>query len=197
MNNLLIDVTEETLRELEDRNLTYEEMIKTLGLQINKSFLSQKFKKYGIHHKNKAERLESQVLTTEGSVRFLANKFKVSPNTIRKIQMKDKSKMTTLEITHTKTKAIFEIKGHSNYAPYGKDIVCSSISTLTISMINICNFHNMVENYSAESGYSKVELKCKGKNQKKLCYIFEEMFKDVANQYPRNFEVVYSSEKQL
>ena len=39
MNNLLIDVTEETLRELEDRNLTYEEMIKTLGLQINKSFL--------------------------------------------------------------------------------------------------------------------------------------------------------------
>lgn len=197
MNNTLIDLDYETLSDLENRNLTYEEMIKELGLNIGKSFLSQKFAKYGIHHKNKAERLEAQVLATEGSIRFLARKYKVSPNTIRKIQMKDRSKMTTLEITQTKSNATFEIKGHSNFAPYGKDIVCASISTLVITMINICNFHNMVESYSVEDGRAKIVVKHRGKKQKELANLFEEMFKDISHQYPRNFEVVYSSDKPL
>lgn len=197
MSNTLIELDYETLLELENRNLSYEEMIKTLGLKIGKSFLSQKFAKYGIHHKSKAERLEAQVLASDGSIRFLARKYKVSPNTIRKIQMKDRSKMTTLEITRTKINAIFEIKGHSNFAPYGKDIVCASISTLVIAMINICNFHNMVESYFVEDGMAKIVLKHRGKNQKQITHLFEEMFKDISYQYPRNFEVVYSSDKPL
>lgn len=187
MTNINIDY--ETLNDLENQNLSYEEMINTLGLHISKSFLARKFKEFNIKHKTKAERLEQQILTTEGSVRFLARKFNVSPNTIQKIKQKDKNKMTTLEITETKSTTTFKIKGHSNYAPYGKDIVCASISTLIISMINVCNFHNMVKSYYVDDGYSKVILKNRGKNQKQLIYIFTQMFQDIANQYPKNFQI--------
>lgn len=187
MSNINIDY--ETLNYLENQNLSYEEMINTLGLRISKSFLARKFKEFNIKHKTKYERLEQQVLATEGSVRFLARKFNVSPNTIQKIKQKDKIKMTTLEIIETKSTTTFNVIGHSNYAPYGKDIVCASISTLLISMINVCNFNNMVNSYCVDNGYCKVVLKNRGKNQKQLIYIFTQMFKDIECNYPKNFQI--------
>lgn len=41
--------------------------------------------------------------------------------------------MTTITIFKNKDEEItaFEVKGHANYAPYGSDIVCAAISSVT------------------------------------------------------------------
>lgn len=177
----------ETLLELENRNLSYAEMIKELDLQISKSFLSRKFKEYGIKHKTKNERLEKAVIETGGSVRFLARKFNVSPSTIQKIKIKNRGNMTNLNVTKTKTTTIIEINGHCGFAPYGKDIVCASVSTLVFSLLNVCSMIvENVESYEMEDGYCKIQLRTKGKKQQSVVNVFIDMFLDLSNQYPNN-----------
>ena len=180
----------ETLLELENRNLSYEEMIKELDLHISKSFLSRKFKELGIKHKTKAERLEKKILETEGSIRFLANKFKVSPNTVQKIKRCNKENMTTCNIEFSKTTTTVEIYGHCGFAPYGNDIVCASLSTLVFALLNMSSaFLQNVTNYSLENGYCYIELRTKGKKQQSVFNIFKDMIIDLSSQYPENLVV--------
>ena len=180
----------ETLLDLENRNLSYEEMIKELNLKISKSFISRKFKEYGIYHKTKAERLERLVLETGGSVRFLANKFKVSPNTIQKIKKESKENMTTCNIEISKATTKLEINGHCGFAPYGSDIVCAGLSTLIFCLLNMCStITNNVNSYELEDGYCCIILRTKGKKQQSVFRVFQDMLLDLSNQYPKNIVV--------
>lgn len=81
MPNVIV-LDKATLQALEDKDLSYKEMIDNLGLKISVCYLSKRFKKYGIHHKTKKERIKDKVIADKGSIAYLARKYHCSEDTI-------------------------------------------------------------------------------------------------------------------
>ena len=51
------------------------------------------------------------------------------------------------------------VTGHANYDEYGKDIVCASVSTLFLSLIDsIANLTEAECDVEIDSGYGKIEF---------------------------------------
>lgn len=86
----MIVLDKETLQALEDKNLSYKEMIEELGLKLTPQHMCRTFKKYGIKHKTKKERLRTKILNDKGSYRYLARKYKCSTDLIWEIFKEDK-----------------------------------------------------------------------------------------------------------
>ena len=86
--------------------------------------------------------------------------------------------MTTITIS----KDYIEISGHSNYAPQGADIVCSSISTMIQFLILINDL-----DYIEDNGYYKVDIT---KAIKHNIEAFTNLIKQLEKQYPSNVKVI-------
>lgn len=80
----------ETCVELENKDLSYKEMIDVLGMKLTPQHMCRTFKKYGIKHKTKKERLRTKILNDKGSYRYLARKYKCSTDLIWEIFKEDK-----------------------------------------------------------------------------------------------------------
>jgi uncharacterized protein YsxB (DUF464 family) len=82
-----------------------------------------------------------------------------------------------------------EIKGHANYADYGKDIVCSAVSTMAITTVNAILSLEETIDASEKSGLLVIRtLKDTEVNQKLLSNM-KRMLEELKSQYPENIEI--------
>jgi len=82
------------------------------------------------------------------------------------------------------------IKGHADYADYGKDIICASASAIVITSINACLRieENSLE-YKEETDKLTISLKSNNKNVLIIMENMIELLKELAKDYPRNIKI--------
>ena len=83
-----------------------------------------------------------------------------------------------------------EISGHAGYSEYGKDIVCASVSSVIITVVNsIMNIDRDAITY-ADDGYNVVITKENDNNTVDiLLNTMIEILKDLERQYKENIKV--------
>ena len=81
------------------------------------------------------------------------------------------------------------IKGHALYDDFGKDIVCSAISSIIITSINgILSIDNKAIKYESDNGITIQIIK----NDKVTLSLIDNMMmllKDLEKQYPKNIKI--------
>jgi len=82
------------------------------------------------------------------------------------------------------------IFGHANFADYGKDIVCASVSSIVITTINamIRINENSVECIQKENEIS-VKIIGEDETQKKLLQNAIDLLNELSHQYPKNIKI--------
>ena len=84
-----------------------------------------------------------------------------------------------------------DVKGHSGYDEYGKDIVCSSVSTLVISTINnILDIDQESILYEEKDNEIKIEIKKDNEIVNKLINNMVLMLEDLEKDYPKNIKIL-------
>ena len=80
-------------------------------------------------------------------------------------------------------------KGHANYSEFGKDIVCSSFSTMIITTINaIISFDNEAISYTDTNDLKIINIK-KDNITNKLLDNLVEMIKELRDNYDKNINI--------
>lgn len=82
----------------------------------------------------------------------------------------------------------FELKGHSGYAEYGKDIVCSAVSALAVTAVNsIDELTDAVVKAETRDGYMKAELiSVENRDAQLLLKSMVCGIKEISEQYPEH-----------
>ena len=89
-----------------------------------------------------------------------------------------------------KEKNKIEIKGHSMYDIIGKDIVCSSVSSIVITTINgIISIDNEALYYDYRNDKMLIEIKKNDEIVIKLIDNMIDLLKSLAKDYPKNINV--------
>lgn len=85
------------------------------------------------------------------------------------------------------------VKGHSNFAPKGSDIVCAGVSAIIVGGINaICSLVNDFKiNYEVEDGYVRLSSLNNIEVQNILKVIIVQL-KSVEDSYSKNIKIVES-----
>ena len=85
------------------------------------------------------------------------------------------------------------VKGHSNYAPKGSDIVCAGVSAIVVGGINaICSLVNDNKiNYEVEDGYVRLSSLNNIEVQNILKVIIVQL-KSVEDSYSKHIKIVES-----
>jgi uncharacterized protein YsxB (DUF464 family) len=97
----------------------------------------------------------------------------------------------------------FEISGHSGYANYGSDIVCSGISTAVFTTLNLLDkmypeYINLIQD--EKKGYIKCEFSFDyqaGTKTQFLAMIIQNLIDVLSNierDYPKNLKVIINDE---
>ena len=94
--------------------------------------------------------------------------------------------MIIVKITDDLNGAIVVVTGHANYAPKGKDVVCSAVSTLV--QHTIYNAESYVK--SNEDGNYNVVFDTSDRDTYILLKSFHRSIKQLAKQYPDYIKVV-------
>lgn len=83
------------------------------------------------------------------------------------------------------------IDGHSGYAESGFDIVCSSVSSIVITSVNmIARLDEDAISYEAKDGFIKMEI---SKHNEFIDIVLENMLDllaELATTYPKNIKIV-------
>lgn len=100
--------------------------------------------------------------------------------------------MIRYEVKHQDDVYSIEVKGHANYANYGNDIVCASVSTAVILTANLLerldlsyNIHKLV----CEDGNFLLVVKDNNELTNKIMVNLEETLRDLENQYPNYIKI--------
>ena len=98
--------------------------------------------------------------------------------------------MIKVNVKKTNNK-IYEIviKGHAEYDDYGKDIVCSAVSTMAITTINNIIILDESINYEENSGLLKIRVLKDTEINEKLLNNLVNMLNELRDQYPKNIEI--------
>ena len=85
---------------------------------------------------------------------------------------------------------IIEISGHANYAPYGKDIVCASVSSVVTAVVN-CIMVLDKDSIGYQDDGNKIIIEKINDNTNTILLLdtMFEMLKDLGNQYKENIKV--------
>ena len=82
------------------------------------------------------------------------------------------------------------ITGHANYDEYGKDIVCSSASSIVITTVNaIITFDESYINYKEEKDKFTIEINKHDDTLEKLITNMLNMLKELENDYPKYIKI--------
>lgn len=85
-----------------------------------------------------------------------------------------------------------EVKGHSNFAEKGKDIVCAGVSAIVIGGINaITSLTNFKINYEVDDGYVKLTNLNDIEVQKIIKVVIIQL-KSVEDSYSKHIKIVES-----
>ncbi|MEG1351261.1 MAG: ribosomal-processing cysteine protease Prp [Bacilli bacterium] len=83
-----------------------------------------------------------------------------------------------------------EIIGHANYDVKGKDIVCSSVSSIAITTINgILSINNSYLKYISKDDLLKIEVLVKDEIVNKLMLNMINLLKELEQDYPKNIKI--------
>lgn len=94
--------------------------------------------------------------------------------------------------TYTKDNNIEEvsIKGHANYKEYGKDIVCSAVSSIAICTINaIYSFSDNSIEVEESDGYLHIKILKQDDITITLIKNMIRCLKDIESNYPTNIKI--------
>jgi uncharacterized protein YsxB (DUF464 family) len=82
------------------------------------------------------------------------------------------------------------ILGHAMYADRGKDIVCSSVSSIVITTVNgILTINQGSLSYMVGKKGMKIDIKSEDETTQLLIHNMVNLLKDLEKQYPENVEV--------
>ena len=88
------------------------------------------------------------------------------------------------------------ITGHANYADYGKDIVCASVSCIVITSINAClRFDNKSLEYKEKRDKLTIDIKSDDKNIKLIIKNMICMLEELAKTYNKNIKIVKEEDR--
>lgn len=96
--------------------------------------------------------------------------------------------MTTYSINYKDDVGCVEVKGHSAYADNGFDIVCASISTITIMTANLYDKLDLSYNIltlDCHDGYFKLEVKINDKVSKGIFENLIDALDSLGENYPK------------
>lgn len=83
-----------------------------------------------------------------------------------------------------------EIKGHSNYASHGSDIVCASVSSISITTVNaIIRMDPDSIDYKDEDGYLLISIAKHSDTIDKLIDNMIDLLKELEKQYNKYIEI--------
>lgn len=86
----------------------------------------------------------------------------------------------------------FEMKGHSDYAEEGEDIVCSAVSSAAyLTVNNITDFFNINADVTVNDGYMKLTAQ-KSDNLNRLIDGFYQHLLQLTEQYDKDIKVKIS-----
>ena len=89
-----------------------------------------------------------------------------------------------------KKKNDITIKGHALFDEYGKDIVCSSVSSIVTTTVNAClMFDKKSIKYKVKKGLVKIENVKKDDYTNKLINNMINLLKDLSKSYPENIKI--------
>lgn len=81
--------------------------------------------------------------------------------------------------------------GHADYAKYGYDIVCASVSTLLIATVNyITEIDEKSISYKEFLDGSEIFISTESKVIKTIIDSFISMLEDLESQYPKNIKII-------
>ncbi len=90
----------------------------------------------------------------------------------------------------TRNKNSIEIKGHALYADFGKDIVCSSVSSIVTTTINgIITIDKDAINHEYKNDTLKIEILKNDDITLKLIDNMMELLIKLSNDYPKNVKI--------
>ena len=81
------------------------------------------------------------------------------------------------------------ISGHAGYENEGYDIVCASVSTLTITIVNVIDslgYGYNIKNLNKDNGFLSFDIIDSNETIDKVMKTFTDSLNDLANQYPSN-----------
>lgn len=82
------------------------------------------------------------------------------------------------------------VYGHAMYDEYGKDIVCSAVSSIVITTINgLLKLDNNSINYTENEGYIKIDSIKKSVTNNILINNMIDLLKELKEQYPKNIKI--------
>ena len=87
----------------------------------------------------------------------------------------------------------FSVKGHAEYAEYGKDIVCAAVTTHAVGVINSLDVLQKVEfeNVIAEEGHIECLVKDKDIDKSQLLLQhFQLAISEIKREYPKNIKIL-------
>ena len=101
--------------------------------------------------------------------------------------------MIKINILYDEVSLFCSIRGHAKYAEYGKDIVCSSISTISQYMLMVLSYKYQMP-YNLEKG--KMEFYIEKLAKEDLIWIeyFIDVIGIIKKQFPKNIDFVLENE---
>lgn len=95
-----------------------------------------------------------------------------------KIEIKGKDEINSIKIT-----------GHANFADYGKDIVCASVSSIAITTVNALESLDKDISYDSKEGYLNITINKHDEVTDKLIDNMINLFEQLSNQYKNNIKI--------
>ena len=82
------------------------------------------------------------------------------------------------------------IKGHANFDEMGRDIVCSSVSSIVTTTVNaILIFNEKSIKYTVKKGLVNIEIQKRDESTKKLLDNMVSLLEELSSNYPKNIKV--------
>lgn len=82
------------------------------------------------------------------------------------------------------------IKGHADYDDYGKDIVCSSVSSITITTVNaILMFNKNYISYNEKKDNFEIVVNENNDIVNKLLQNMKNLLTELSQDYPKNIKI--------
>lgn len=83
------------------------------------------------------------------------------------------------------------IKGHANYDEFGKDIVCSSVSSIVATTVNgILSIDSSYIEYTVENGNVTIKVMTDDEICFKLLENMLMLFSELSEKYPKNIKIM-------
>ncbi len=95
-----------------------------------------------------------------------------------KIEIKENDQINSIKIT-----------GHANFADYGKDIVCASVSSIAITTVNALLSLNKDIKYVSKDGYLDITINKHDEVTDKIIDNMINLLVELSNQYKNNIKI--------